>query len=209
MNIDKNTPRFLGAAFLLQAVASLVSGLFLAPGDLLDTSVSDHIAETMIDIADHATRMRASIVGEMITAIGIALLGSLLFTILRKRNEQIVRVALGLYLIEAGLLAVREILIFALLTVSQESVAAGHPVHLQSMGKILYESQNFGYSLHTLVFACGATMFYYVFFRSGYLPRLLALWGLIAAHWRLSESCLSCLIMRFRWWYSCPISPLS
>jgi len=29
MNSDKNTPRLLGAAFLLQAVASLVSGLIL------------------------------------------------------------------------------------------------------------------------------------------------------------------------------------
>jgi hypothetical protein len=32
-----------------------------------------------------------------------------------------------------------------------------------------------------LPFALGATMFYYLFFKSGFLPRLLSLWGLIAA----------------------------
>jgi len=31
MNPDKNTPRYIGAAFLLQAVASLVSTFLLTP----------------------------------------------------------------------------------------------------------------------------------------------------------------------------------
>ncbi len=30
-------------------------------------------------------------------------------------------------------------------------------------------------------FALGAMLFYYLFFKSGYIPRVLALWGLIAA----------------------------
>jgi hypothetical protein len=32
-----------------------------------------------------------------------------------------------------------------------------------------------------LPFALGATLFYYLFFKSGYIPRVLSLWGLIAA----------------------------
>jgi hypothetical protein len=32
-----------------------------------------------------------------------------------------------------------------------------------------------------LPFALGATLFYYLFFKSGFLPRILSLWGLIAA----------------------------
>jgi hypothetical protein len=60
-------------------------------------------------------------------------------------------------------------------------VIAGHPVYLQTMGALFYELQNFGYSLHMLPFALGATMFYYLFYRSGYIPRALNLLGLIAA----------------------------
>ena len=180
MNSDKNIPRLLGAAFLLQAVASMVSGLFLAPVDLLKPSVSDNISAIMTSIANNALLMRASIVGEMITAIGIILLAVLLYATLKKQNKIIALVALGLYLAEAILLAVREILVFSLLRISQESVIAGHPAYLQTLGNLFYESQSFGYSILMLPFAVGAILFYYLFFKSGYIPRVLSLWGLVA-----------------------------
>ena len=177
MNSDKNTPRLLGAAFLLQAVASLVSGLIL----LQPLIVSGNITESMTNIADNALQMRASIVVEMITAIGIVMLGALLFVTLKKQNGKIALVALGLYLIEAALLAASRIPAFSLLRISQESVIAGHPAYLQTLGNLFYESQSFGYDLHMLPFALGATLFYYLFLKSGFLPRVLSLWGLIAA----------------------------
>jgi len=181
MNSDKNTPRYLGAAFLLVAVASAVSGIFLAPVDLLAPSAPGGISDTMTTIANNAFLMRASIVGELITVVGIVMLGSLLFVTLKRQNGKIALVALGLYLMEAATLAVREILAFSLLRISQESVIAGHPDYLQTLGNLLYESQGFGYDLHMFVFALGATLFYFVFFKSGYIPRALALFGLIAA----------------------------
>ena len=176
MDTDKNTPRFLGAAFLFQAVAAVV--WFILLGSLI---VPGNITESMTNIANNTLQMRASIVGEMIAAIGIVLLGVLLSVTLKKQNGKIALVALGLYLIEAALLAVREVLAFSLLRISQESVIAGHPAYLQTLGNLFYESQSFGYSLHTFLFALGATLFYYLFFKSGYIPRVLSLWGLIAA----------------------------
>ena len=177
MNFDKNTPRFLGAAFLLVAVASLVSGLFL----LQPLIVSGNIIESMTNISNNALHMRASIVGDMITTIGIVLLGVLLYVTLKNQNGKIALVALGLYLIEAVLLAVSKIAAFGLLRISQESVIAGHPDYLQTLGNLFYELQDFGYSLHMVCFALGASLFYYLFYKSGYLPKGLALVGLIAA----------------------------
>jgi hypothetical protein len=49
MNSGKNTPRFLGAAFLLQAVASAVAGLIL----LEPLIVPGNIAESMTNIANN------------------------------------------------------------------------------------------------------------------------------------------------------------
>lgn len=46
---------------------------------------------------------------------------------------------------------------------------------------MLYESQAFAYSLHTLLFAAGATIFYVLLAQSGLLPRPLIALGLIAA----------------------------
>ena len=114
----------------------------------------------MTTIADSALLMRASIVGEMITGFGVVMLGSLMFIVLKKQNRNIALVALELYLVEVAMLGVREVLVFSLLRVSQESVMAGHPANLQTLGTLFYESQSFAYTLHTLLFAAGATLFY-------------------------------------------------
>lgn len=177
MNSDKNTPRLLGAAFLLQAVAALVWGEFL----LWPLIVSNSIAGTMSNISHNALQMRASIMVAMITAIGIVMIGVLMYVILKKQNRNIAIVAMGLYLLEAAILAVSRIPAFSLLHLSQESVIAGHPAHMRTLGNLFLESAEFGVWLHMLPFALGATMFYYLFFKSRYIPRALSLFGLIAA----------------------------
>jgi hypothetical protein len=176
MNSDKNTPRFLGAAFLLQAVAAVVWTYLLS-----SLIVAGDISASMTNIANNALQMRVSIVFTMITAMGVAMLGALLYIVLHKQNKIIALVAMVLYLIEAAILAASRIEAFALLRISQESVIAGHPAHLQTLGNLFYESADFGDWLHMLPFALGATLFYYLFFKSRFIPRALALFGLIAA----------------------------
>jgi len=164
---DKNTPRFLGVAFLLQAVAALVWTVLLS-----SLIVTGDISASMTNIANNTLQMRASIVLTMI---------ALLYVVLRKQNKNIALVAMGLYILEAATLAASRIPAFSLLRLSQESVIAGHPDHFQTLGNLFYESAEFGDALHMLPFSLGATMFYYLFFKSGYIPRVLSLWGLIAA----------------------------
>ena len=174
--------RLLGAAFLLQAIGSAVSGLVLAPVDLLRNSAPEDMAATMADIAANEWALRASIVGEMVTAGGIVALGVMLFMVLRRHGQNVAAVALGLYLVEAALLAVREVLVFALWSTSEQ--AAGDPAAsdtLVAQARAMYESQAFAYSLHTLVFAAGATIFYILLARSKLLPKPLMVLGLIAA----------------------------
>lgn len=178
---DSRTYRLLGAAFLLQAVASAVSGLVIAPVDLLATSAPDDMAAVMTDIAANEGRLRASILGEMITAAGIVALGALLFTVLRRHGRNLALIAFGLYVVEAAVLAAREVLVFGLWWTSAEAASATAGDGLLDLATLLYESQSFAYSLHTLVFAAGATMFYVLFTRSNALPRPLIALGLIAA----------------------------
>jgi hypothetical protein len=167
---------------LLQAIGSAVSGLVLAPVDLLRNSAPEDMAATMADIAANEWALRASIVGEMVTAGGIVALGVMLFMVLRRHGQNVAAVALGLYLVEAALLAVREVLVFALWSTSEQ--AAGDPAAsdtLVAQARAMYESQAFAYSLHTLVFAAGATIFYILLARSELLPKPLMVLGLIAA----------------------------
>jgi hypothetical protein len=177
INSDKNTPRLIGMAFLLQAVASAVVGLvlldpLLEPGSIVDT---------MANFASNVLRVRASIVGEMVTVIALVILSALLYVTLRKQNRNIALVALGLRLTEVALLAVSRISTFALLRTSQASVLEGHPAYLQTLGTLFYETQGFTYSLNMVFFTLGGTLFYYLIHRSRSVPRVLSLFGLIAA----------------------------
>lgn len=168
---------FLGAAFLLQAIASLVSGLFLLqpllmPGDIVGT---------MTAISENVLQMRAGILVEMITAMGIVMLGVLLYQTLKKENRNLALIGLGLYVLEAAILAASRMPAYSLLQLSQVSVAAGHPEYLQALAQVNLDAMNFGYELHMLPFALGATLFYPLFLKSRSLPVILAIFGTVAA----------------------------
>jgi hypothetical protein len=175
MNTVNKTSRVLGVAFLLQAITDLISGLILK----LALTVPGDISKTMINIANKPWLMRANILGEITTAVGIIFLGAILFVTLRKQNENIALIALGFYILEAALLAASRIEAFSLLRISQEYVAAGNPAYLQTIGNLAFESMNFGYTLIMLPFCLGAILFYYLLYKSGVAPRALSLWGLI------------------------------
>jgi hypothetical protein len=176
MNTVKNTSRVLGVAFLLQFVTSFSSGVFLSNA----WSVPGDISETMLKIANNTSLMRANILVDMLTALGVIFLGAMLFLTLRKQNEKIALVALGFYILEAVLHAVSRMEAFSLLRISQEYVVAGNPAYLQTMGNLAFESMNFvGSTLMMLAFCLGAILFYYLLFKSGVVPRALSLWGLV------------------------------
>ena len=175
--IKKNTSRFIGAAFLLQAAASFVAGSML-PGVL---NVSDNIVDTMNNLANNVLKVQVGIVVELITVIALIILSSLLFIVLKKQNMKIALVALGLRLTEVALLAGSRIETFSLLRISQASVSEGHPTYLQTLGNLTYETQEYAYTVNMVFFALGGTLFYYLLYQSRYVPRWLAIFGLIAA----------------------------
>ncbi len=176
MNKVNKTSRVLGVAFLLQFVTSLFSGTILRQAWF----VPGNISESMILIAKEPWLMRATILVDMMTAFGIIFLGAILFVTLRKQNEKMALVALGFYILEATLLAVSRIEAFSLMGMSQEYATAGNPAYLQTMGQVALESMDFvGSTLHMLAFCFGGILFYYLLYRSGIVPRVLSLWGLI------------------------------
>ena len=183
MNTDKNTPRLLGAAFLFVAFAALLSAPPVNPVAITIVGLPDNISETMIKISDNPTTMLMGIVIWLFTAAGIVLLAVLLYTTLKKQNKIIALWAFGLWIGEAVILAVREISAFALLYTSQEYVKAGAPdsSYFQTLGSLFYESTQFGYTVLMVFYCLGGILFYYLFLKSKYVPKVLALFGIIAA----------------------------
>ncbi len=188
MNSESRIPRLLGAVFLLVAVASLSSSL------LFDATVgSGSISDSLVNISNKPLQMQMSILVEMITSLGIVALGVLLFVVLQKQNKTIALVALGWYMAEAIILAVSKINAFSLLSLSQEYVKAGSPdsSYFQTLGSLFYGADRSGYTIHMLFFSLGAILFYYLFYKSRYIPRLLSAWGLVAASLALIATLLA------------------
>ena len=168
--------RILGLAFVVQFVTSFSSGVFMKSAWF----VPEDMSATMLRIAANPVLLRASVFLDMLTALGVVVLGAVLFVTLRKQNEKIALTALGFYILEAALLAVSRMEAFALLRYS-EAYAAGQPVDLLLMGRVAYDSMEFaGGTLHMLAFCLGALLFYYLLDRSRLVPRWMSLWGLIA-----------------------------
>lgn len=182
MKTNNRSSRILGFAFLFQFVTSIISSAIILPqaSGISAMSAPENIGETLIRIANHPGLMMANILGEMFTALGIAFLGVMLFLALRKSGEKVSMVAMGFYLVEAAILAISNLEVLSLLRISQEYVAAGQPGYLLSMGKMAIESTGYAYTLHTLPFAFGAVLFYYLLDKSRAVPRGLSLWGLIS-----------------------------
>ena len=178
MNPDKNTTRLLGAAFLIVFIASMLSG------SLLSSAIgSGSISDILVNISNNLTLMRISILVELVTSIGIVALAMLLYVVFHRQYQIIARVALGWWLAEAITLAVSKIGAYALIPLSQEYVQAGAPdsSYFQTLGDFLYYGfDRQGWAIHMLFFCLGGILWYYLFYRSKYIPRVLSGWGLVA-----------------------------
>jgi len=176
MNTNKNTIRLLGAAFLLVFVGSVLN-------DFLRSSAigSDSISDILVNISDNITLMRIYILVVLVTSTGIIVLAVLLYIVFNNQNKIIALVALGLWLSEAITLSVSQIGAYALIPLSQEFVEAGtpEPSCFQTLGDFLYFGiDRTGYDIHMLFFCLGGILWYYLFYKSRYIPRVLSVWGL-------------------------------
>ena len=175
MKAERELSTALGIAFLFQATTSLISGMI--PMSLI---VPGNIDQSMVNIAGHATLMRANFLGDLITAVGVIALGVLLFATLRKYGEILALIALGCYMLEIALGAVSRIPAFALLRISQEYATRGRPEDLRVLGSLALETMNFGFGLLMLPFCIGAILFYYLLYKSRVIPRVFSVWGLVS-----------------------------
>ena len=183
MNTDKNTVRLLGFMFVFVVVAATLSAPPVNPVAITILGPPANISETMIKISDNPTTMQLSIVGYLIEAIAIVLLAVLLYTTLKNQNKINARWAFGLWIVEAVFVAVKQISTFSLLNVSQEFVNAGAPdsSYFLTIGSLFYETFQFGYCVQMVFYCTGGILFYYLFFKSKYVPIVLSLWGIAAA----------------------------
>jgi hypothetical protein len=172
MNTDISTIRLLGAAQLFVFVASLLSERLLA-----SAVGSGGISDRLVNISNNLTLMRISNLVALVNTLGIVVLAVLFYTVFNKQYPIIALVALGSFFAEAITLAVSKLGAYALIPLSQKSVDAGapEPSYFQTLGDFLYHGvDRQGYDIHMLFFCLGGILWYYLFYVSGCIPRVLS-----------------------------------
>jgi len=172
-----DSARLLGAAFLVVVVTSLWAGLFS------NAAGSGTISEVLPNIARNTVLAQASVVGGLANSTGIVVLAVLLYVVLRRVNNTVALVALGLWVIEAVFYAVMQLGVLGLVSLGAEYVAAGSPgsSFYQVLGEFLYAGvYTQGLTIHMWFYCVGGILWYSMFVRSRFVPRPLSVFGVLA-----------------------------
>jgi len=168
---DTVTARVAGALLIAATVASLLSTALLNPV----FSGSDYL----LKISAHQDRILAGGFFQIVAAFASAGIAVSLYPVVRRHGEALALGSVGFRLLEGGLYLVAAIGTFLLLQVGQDTTA-GSPVppYLQTSGALLQTLRDQAGLAGVLAFYLGASMYYYVFYRSRLIPRWLSGWGL-------------------------------
>lgn len=168
--------KLLALALIFQGVFAMLSeAVFFSP-----LEVKGDIKATMANIASDTWRINANIMGQLLTALGIAFLGVMFYITLKKTSKSLALTALTFYVIEAAILAYSRVESFELLRISREYLAQGQPEYLLTMGKMALEKVQYAYIIHMLPFCLGAVLFYSLLFKSKIMPRAISIWGVVS-----------------------------
>lgn len=178
MFTNKSAPRLLGAVFLIVIVTSLVSGV-----TLVSAIGSGGISDMLVNISNNIAMARVSILVGMLNSVGIVFLAGLLYVVLNKVDRNIALIALGLWLAEAVFYAIAQVGTLGLIPLSMDFIKAGTPINsfYQTLGNFLYNCvYTQGTMIHMWFYCVGGLLWYYLFYRSKYVPRVIPMYGLFA-----------------------------
>ncbi len=162
-------PRYLGAAFLAVFATSLASGL------VVTGVLTGGISEVFVNITASLVRVRASNILQLLTSVGITVLASLLYLVLRDQSRPMALVAYGWWLAEAVMLAASALGTYGLIALAAEPGTAT----AQTVGRVFLGLQQNAYTIHMLFFCLGGILWYWLVFKSRLVPRWLSAWGLV------------------------------
>jgi hypothetical protein len=162
-----------GILFIVATVAGVMSLFTLGPVNAPDA---------LLVIAADEPKVLAGALLVFIMGWAGAGIAISMYPVLRKHNEGLALGAAGFRIIEGVFFCIGAVLILLLATLSRE-VAEGGPgalAELQSLGTLLAKARTWVRDVAGLLSWCiGASLYYWLFFRTRLVPRWLSIWGLV------------------------------
>ena len=178
----KNEFILLGIAFISVFILSIIFAMLMS--SVTGSEFEEHqISKILVNIELNSSLMRLAILVEVLNSICIVFLATMLYTIFKNENKILSLVAFGWWILEVAILSVMVIGLYGLIPLSQQFLEAGTPEdsHFLALAHFLYYGiYDFGFILHNVFFAIGGILWYYQFYKSSTVPKVLGFWGLIS-----------------------------
>ena len=176
---QRQAARVVGLAYLLAIPPALFSGIYVASH--LAGNVSP--AEAAQWIMSHQRLFRLGIATDVIAfTIDIALVTAL-YVVLKPVNRSLALFAAFCRVIETALFFAVTLRYFEVLgLVSGADYLRGFEAdHLHGLARLAMSAHNSGYNVGLVLAGLGSTVFCYLWLKSGYIPRVLAGFGIFAS----------------------------
>lgn len=181
-NVDESqrkAAKVAGALYLFTILTANLTEFYvrqqiMVPGDAVKTAGN---------IAAHEQLFRLGIAGDLLTfAVNVALIVAL-YVVLKPINRHLTLLAVFWWLVECSVAAATVGVDFAaaLSLGGANSLPALNTEHIQAPARLLISLDAGGNRIAALFFGLGSTLFCYLWFKSRYIPRLLAAFGILAS----------------------------
>jgi len=178
--IQRRWARVVGFSYLF-ALAPAVFAEFYVSGRL----VSDNAIVTAQNIIAHERLFRLGIASNLLVFATDVVLVTALYIVLERVNRRLALLATFFRLIETTILIVAALNDFYVLRLlsgaSYLTTVNSDP--LAALARVSIGAHGSAYGVALLVFGFGSPVFCYLWLRSGYIPKPLAVWGLLASVW--------------------------
>jgi hypothetical protein len=170
--------RIAGFMFLFSFIAPTLNWTFL----LSKLIVAENVIATAKNIMANELLFRIGITIELIMSIGLIVLALALYTILKPVNKDLALLALLLKLVEATIVAVIVLVNFMALQIlnGEAYLTAFTPEQLQVPVGLILNAHTTLYSIPMVFLGLDMMVFSYLFFKSKYIPKILASFGILS-----------------------------
>jgi hypothetical protein len=141
------------------------------------------IARTVANITAHQQLFRLGLACELLTFACDLIIIVGLYVVLKPISGTIALLGIAFRLIETAVVAIMTLTTFDVLRLLSDAsyLRVFEPDRLQAMVGLALGAHDAGYNLGFLFFGVGSTAFAYLWYRSRYIPRALAVWGILGS----------------------------
>jgi len=178
--IQRRWARVVGFSYLFALLPAIFAEFYVS-GRL----VSGDAIATAHNIIAHERLFRLGIASNLLVFAADVLLVTALYVVLERVNRRLALLATFFRLIETTILivaALNDFYVLRLLT-GGSSLTTVSPDLLAGLARVSMGAHGSAYGVALVLFGFGSPVFCYLWLRSGYIPKPLAIWGLVASAW--------------------------